>query len=144
MRISTKGRYGLRLMVGLASHESEGPVSVDVLSKEQSVSANYIHVLMGSLTAAGLARSMRGPNGGYQLSRGASEISALDVVRALEGMIEPVECVVKPGKCVRAADCTTREVWSKVANAVENVLGGLTLDKLARSGVHNEYIDYSI
>ncbi len=134
----------MRLMVCLAAHADEGPVGVDVLSKEQAISSNYIHVLMGSLTSAGLARSLRGPNGGYELSRNPGEISALDVVTALEGKIDIASCLGSSGSCARSEDCATRDVWSKVASAVETVLGELTLDRMARSEVHSESIEYYI
>ncbi len=131
MKMSTKGRYGLRLMVSLAMHYGDGPVRVDTVAAEQGISANYIHVLMGGLKAAGLVRAIRGPNGGYELTRKPAEITALDVVTVLEGDTMPVECVVQPGLCPRAATCPTREVWCQVTASVNGILQGLTLEALA-------------
>lgn len=130
MKMSTKGRYGLRLMVSLASHYGEGPVPVDTVAQEQGVSANYIHVLMGTMKVAGLVRSVRGPNGGYELARKPAEITAFDVVSVLEGDTVPVECVAEPGTCPRAASCPTRDVWCQVASSVDGVLKSMTLQNL--------------
>ena len=133
MRMSTKGRYGLRLMVSLGAHYGKGPVSVDTVVAEQGISANYIHVLMGGLRTAGLVRSVRGPNGGYELARRPAEISAFDIVTVLEGDTMPVECVAEPSSCPRAATCPTREVWRQVSASMEGVLKGLTVETLVRN-----------
>jgi len=133
MKMSTKGRYGLRLMVSLAEHYGDGPVRVDTVAAEQGISANYIHVLMGGLKAAGLIGSTRGPNGGYRLRRKPSEITAFDVVSVLEGETAPVECVAEPSNCTRAAACPTRDVWCQIAAAVDGVLKGLSLETLAET-----------
>lgn len=133
MKMSTKGRYGLRLMVSLAAHYGEGPVPVDTVVREQGVTANYIHVLMGGMKAAGLVRSVRGPNGGYELTRKPAEITAFDVVSVLEGDTVPVECVAQPGSCPRAGTCPTRDVWCQVAKSVDDVLKSMTLQDLAEN-----------
>ncbi|MBT3286141.1 MAG: RrF2 family transcriptional regulator [Victivallales bacterium] len=145
MKMSTKGRYGLRLMVSLAEHYGDGPVRVGTVVQEQGITANYVHVLMGTLKAAGLVRSTRGPKGGYELTRKPSAITAFDVVSALEGETIPVDCVAKPGTCLRAEACPTRDVWCQVAGAVDGVLKGLTLRTLAenRPGL-NETPNYCI
>lgn len=132
MRMSTKGRYGLRLMVSLATHYGDGPVGVDTVVDEQGISANYIHVLMGGLKTAGLVRSIRGPNGGYELARSPAEITAFDIVTVLEGDIMPVECVTEPSSCPRAATCPTREVWRQVSDSMDGVLKGLTVEALVQ------------
>ena len=129
--MSTRGRYGLRVMIELASHHGDGPMLVDVIAKNQGISGKYIHVLVGGLRAAGLVRSVRGPSGGYMLAKKPSAISALDVVAAMEGTSVPVHCVANAGSCSRSKRCVARDVWCEVASAVEGVLSGLTLDDLA-------------
>jgi Rrf2 family cysteine metabolism transcriptional repressor len=118
MKMSTKGRYGLRVMTELAQRFGAGPVLVDSIAENQSISTNYIHVLVAALKSAGLVRSVRGPNGGYELTRDPSTVSALEVVRALEGPCTPVDCLADP------------KVWTEVGAAVEGVLGSFTLAAL--------------
>ena len=130
MKMSTKGRYGLRVMTELAKRFGSGPVLVDSIAKNQDISTNYIHVLVTTLKSAGLVRSVRGPNGGYELTRDPATVSALDVVRALEGPCTPVDCVADAKVCPRASTCVTRDVWTEVGAAVEGVLGRFTLAAL--------------
>ncbi len=133
MRMSTRGRYGLRVMAELAAHYGRGPVSVEVLARSQDISGKYIHVLVGGLRAAGLVRGVRGPRGGYELTRPPADITALDVVEALEGRTAPVDCVADPGQCPRSGECPTRDVWCGVAAAVDRVLRTTTVAQIART-----------
>lgn len=130
MKMSTKGRYGLRVMVELASRHGEGPVMVERIAASQELSASYAHILLGGLKSAGLVRSVRGPSGGYELSRPPERITALDVVAAVENDA-PVECVARASSCKRAPTCAARDVWCEVAAAIERVLSGVTLEELA-------------
>ena len=132
MKVSTKGRYGLRVMIELAAKYGQGPVLVETIAHNQEISAKYIHVLMAGLRSGGFIRSVRGPSGGYELSRPPAEITALEVVRALEGDLAPVDCVTEADTCSRSGTCVTREMWCEVAEAVAEVLGGYTLADLAR------------
>ena len=132
MRMSTKGRYGLRVMTELAKRYGAGPVLVDSIAANQDISTKYKHVLVSTLKSAGLVRSVRGPNGGYELSRDPATVSALDVVRVLEGPCAPVECVSDPRFCPRASTCVTRDVWTEVGAAVEEVLERITLATLVQ------------
>ena len=93
MKMSTKGRYGLRVMMELANNHGKGPTTIDLIAKHQGISGKYIHFLMTGLKSAGLVRTIRGPNGGFELAKDPSTISALDVVSVLEGWKAPVECV---------------------------------------------------
>jgi len=131
MKISTKGRYGLRVMMELAERYGGGPVTVDSIARRQDISAKYIHVLVTGLRSAGLIRSVRGPSGGYELARSPASITALDVVAALEGRSAPVECVSDAACCPRVPHCAARDVWCQVASAVDGVLSALTLEQLA-------------
>lgn len=131
MKVSTKGRYGLRIMVELALREGTGPVQVTAVASSQDLPPKYIHVLVGGLKAAGLVTAQRGPSGGLELAREASRITVLDVVEALEGPIRPVDCVEGPEGCRRSGDCVTRDVWRDLAEAMEGALRRHTLAGLA-------------
>jgi Rrf2 family protein len=131
MKISTKGRYGLRVMVELAARFGRGPVLVEDIAKSQGISSKYIHVLVAGLKSAGLVRAVRGPNGGYQLTRSPANITAQDVISALEGKSAPVPCVADSSFCPRADRCAARDVWCEVAAAVDGVLANITLEQLA-------------
>jgi Rrf2 family cysteine metabolism transcriptional repressor len=131
MKMSTRGRYGLRVMMELAGHYGRGPLSVDYLARNQDISGKYIHLLAIGLRSAGLVRTVRGPSGGYELTKSPSSITALDVVSALEGRSTPVECVANVLSCPRAGRCAARDVWCDVASAVDGVLSGHTLEQLS-------------
>ena len=131
MKMSTKGRYGLRVMMELADHYGRGPMPVDAIARNQEISGKYIHLLAIGLRSAGLVRTVRGPSGGYELTKNPSSVTALDVVAALEGRSGPVECVADASSCPRADRCAVRDVWCDVASAVDGVLSGLTLEQLA-------------
>ena len=131
MRVSTKGRYGLRIMVELAMRQGTGPVLVTTIAQSQSLPAKYIHVLVGGLKAAGLVTAVRGPNGGLELARDPGRITPLDIVEALEGRLSAVDCTQEPGVCARAGDCVARDVWCELAAAMAEALGRHTLAELA-------------
>ncbi len=131
MKVSTRGRYGLRVMMELAAHYGRGPLSVDEIARSQDITGNYIHVLMTSLRSAGFIRTARGPNGGYELARKPAEITAGDIIFTLEGRSTPVDCVADASACPRSARCAARDVWCEVASAIEGVLANLTLEQLA-------------
>jgi len=118
-------------MMELASHFGQGPVFVGTIAKNQDISGNYIHTLLAGLKAAGFVRAVRGPSGGYELTSDPSTISALDVVRALEGYGWPVACVAKKEWCDRSKTCAARDLWTKLGAAMEKVLSEITLEELA-------------
>lgn len=131
MKISTRGRYGLRVMMELAGNYGRGPLLAGAIAESQGISGKYIHTLATGLRSAGLVRAVRGPGGGYELARRPSAITALDVVSALEGRTAPVSCVADASKCPRARRCAARDVWCDVARAVDRILSGLTIEQLA-------------
>ncbi len=132
MQISTKGRYGLRVMIELALRKKDGQVLVDVLSQSQGISANYVHNILNALKRAGLVRAVRGPKGGYELAKPAEKITALDVVSALEGEPNVVFCVGAPKQCPRAEGCVSKDIWVELTTAFCEILGKYTLAELAR------------
>lgn len=130
MKISTRGRYGLRAMLELAQSFEDGPVLMKHIAEKQEISMKYLHTLLTMLKAAGLVHSMRGAGGGYSLTRPPSEITVSEVVRVLEGSLFPVQCVKDKELCERAERCVARDVWSDLGEAIEKLLSGLTLDDL--------------
>ncbi len=133
MKLSTKGRYGLRAMVDLAVHEEEGPVSIQAIAKRQDLSEKYLEQLLGMLKRAGFVRSVRGSQGGYRLAREGREISVGDVLRALEGDLSPVDCsgFSENTSCRASSSCVTKYVWKRLGECMEATLDGITLEELA-------------
>jgi len=132
MKVSSRGRYGLRVMIELASQFGSGPVLVDEIAKKQEISGKYIHVIVSGLKSAGLVRSVRGPNGGYELTRSPSRITAFDVISALEGKSAPAHCVLDASSCPRSGSCASRDVWCQVASVVDVVLSTLSLEQIVK------------
>lgn len=131
MKMSTRGRYGLRVMMELAGSYGRGPVPAGVIAGNQGISGNYIHLIVTGLRSAGLVRTARGPGGGYELTRDPASITALEVISALEGRTAPVDCVADGASCPRSGRCAARDLWCEVAGAVDGVLSAVTLDRLA-------------
>ena len=132
MKLSTKTRYGTRAMLYLALYATNGPRSVREIAEEQELSPKYLEQLMSDLNAAGLVRSVRGPNGGYALAQPAEAISLRQVFDALEGADALVECTADPRFCNRSDGCVTREVWAQMHRACMDVLESQTLADLAQ------------
>ena len=130
MRISTKGRYGLRAMINLAARFGQGPLSAEIIADEEGISAQYIHVIMSGLRAAGLVRTLRGAKGGYECARDPSSISALDIIGVLEGKTAPVDCIAYPSQCQRRQHCATHELWVDLAASIDAILTQTTLADL--------------
>ncbi len=124
MKISTKGRYGLTIMMALAKKHGEGPISLKSIAKDHGLSEHYLEQLVGPLRNAGLVKSVRGAYGGYTLARDSENITAGDIIRVLEGPITPVEILddEEPAK---------RDLWIKIRDAVKEVLDSTTLEELA-------------
>jgi len=127
MRVSTRGRYGLRAMLELARSFGDAPVVMADLADREGLSRKYLHTLLTGLKAAGLARSVRGAGGGFVLAREPSEIKLQEVLQALEGSLCLVDCVADERACDRANGCTARGVWQELSGAIESVLDNLTL-----------------
>ena len=133
MKLSTKGRYGLRALIDLAVHSDGGtPVSIMSISARQDLSERYLEQLMAMLKKAGIVRSIRGAGGGYVLARDTRDISVGDVLRALEGKLDPVDCAgLDPGGECRAADsCVTKYVWKRINESINRTVDEIRLDQL--------------
>lgn len=134
MKLSTKGRYGLRAMVDLAEFGAEEPASITGIAARQDISERYLEQLMSMLKKAGLVKSIRGAGGGYILGRPPVEISAGDVLRAMEGSLEAVECgAFHPEKgCASSGHCVTKYVWQRVNDSIRRTVDEITLDQLVK------------
>jgi Rrf2 family protein len=134
MKISTYGRYALRVMLDIALHDDQGPVLRQDIAARQGISAEYIAQIFRRLCRAGLARSMMGPGGGYVLTREKSQITIGNIIRSVEGPIAVVSCVIQSEKftCDRAAFCATRPIWIKLSNLVESFLDSISLEDLRK------------
>lgn len=139
MTPSTKGRYGLRILIELAVRYGNGPVLAESVANAQGISAKYIRVLVGHLKNAGLVRVTRGPHGGIQLARPPDSITALEAVKALEGPILAVPCASEADKCARAGSCAAQDLWLEASAAASRVFASRTLGDLARR--EREYRD---
>lgn len=131
MKISTKGRYALRLMVDIAQHNTGEPVSIRDISRRQDISVKYLEQIVSALVHAGYLRSIRGPQGGYLLAKKPSEYTAGDILRVTEGNLHPVECLVDDiNQCPRAASCVTLRLWEELDAAISGVVDRYTLEDL--------------
>jgi Rrf2 family protein len=130
MRLSTKGRYGVRALVDIALNGNGGPVLLKDIAKRQDISAQYLEHLVAPLIRAGILRSIRGAKGGIALAKPPEEISLSRVIEVLEGSVAPVECVDNPALCARSDRCVTRDVWSDIKAAIMGVLESQTLKDL--------------
>ena len=130
MKISTKGRYALRLMVDLALAESPSPVSLKDVATRQNLSDKYLEQIVTPLSHAGIVRSVRGAGGGYLLTRKPEEYTVGDILRPLEGDLAPVECATDESYCDRCGECVTVELWQEIHRAVSRVVDNTTLADL--------------
>lgn len=134
MKLSTKGRYGLRAIIDLARYSEKEPVSICSIAARQNISEGYLEQIVALLKKGGLVKSIRGAFGGYVLARDAKEISVGDVLRALEGSLEPVKCgAFHPEETCSAADgCVTKYVWQKINDSITETVDGIFLDELVQ------------
>lgn len=132
MKLSTKGRYGLRAMIDLADYSEEMPQSISNIATRQSISDSYLEQLMAKLKKAGLIKSIRGAQGGYVLAKDSKDISVGDILRALEGDLSPVKCGDLDGNpgCSGSDCCVTKNVWKRINDSIQDAVDGITLYEL--------------
>jgi len=134
MKMSTRGRYGLRAMLELARCFGGEPVLMGTLAEREGLSRKYLHALLTGLKSAGLVHGVRGAGGGFVLTRDPAEITLAEILRALEGSLCLVDCVDDEEVCDRTDGCTARGVWQELSAAIENVVENTTLGDLIASG----------
>lgn len=133
MKLSTKGRYGLRAMVDLALHCEEETVALSSIAERQNISISYLEQLIAKLKKAGIVNSIRGAQGGYVLAKPPEEISIGEILRALEGDLNPVDCSEISGgdsTCSGADLCVTKYVWKRISDSINNAVDDIMLSEL--------------
>lgn len=130
MKISTKGRYGLRILIDLAMHDPEKPRMLKDIAESQQISEKYISRLVISLRKAHLIRSVRGVNGGFFLAKLPEKITLLEVLETMEGPISVVDCVRSPEKCHRQMLCPARGIWQNLNDGIRELTAKITLDDI--------------
>ena len=150
MKISTKGKYGLRAMIDLAQYSEQEAVSISSIAQRQKISESYLEQLVAKLKKAGLVVSIRGAAGGYRLARAGSGISVGDVLRALEGDVRAVICTAQTEEgCEGEELCVTKYVWQRINESIEKTVDEMMLDQLvaesrkAQEKAKNHDVDYS-
>ncbi len=131
MKISTKGRYALRLMIDIAIHSAAEPVRIKDIAKRQDVSEKYLEQIIAVLNKAGYVKSIRGPKGGYLLTRQPADYTAGMILRLTEGSLAPVSCLeFEENDCPRQDQCATLELWKRLDQAIKDVVDSVTLEDL--------------
>lgn len=145
MRISTKGRYALRMLVYLAEHEEDGYVSLKEIADSQGISKKYLEQIVPMLNKGGILRTNRGNHGGYMLAKRADECSVGDVLRATEGNLAPVACLeFEENSCPRQGACDTLFVWEGLYKTVINYLDTITIHDILTHSKNSGGNDYCI
>ena len=131
MKISTKGRYALRIMIDLAENINQGPIRVRDIASRQGISEKYLEQIIAMFNKAEYVKSIRGAQGGYLLTREPKEYTVGMVLRLAEGSIAPVSCVDDtPSECERRDKCVSAKLWQKMNHAVNEVVDNTTLQDL--------------
>ena len=131
MKISSKGRYALRLMLDIAQHDNGTPIRIKDISLRQEISDKYLEQIISILNKAGYVRSIRGPQGGYLLTRQPEEYTVGMILRLTEGSLAPVACLESDvNTCDRSENCVTLRVWEKLKDAIDGVVDHITLADL--------------
>ncbi|MGN0607013.1 MAG: RrF2 family transcriptional regulator [Oscillospiraceae bacterium] len=131
MKISTKGRYALRMLIDLAQHNDEGFISLKDIAKRQNISKKYLEQIVPLLNKDGILKASRGNSGGYMLAKKPFEYTVGDILRATEGNLAPVSCLEhEVNDCERAGECTTLWIWQGLRDAVSEYLNGITLQDI--------------
>ncbi|MFH2075319.1 MAG: Rrf2 family transcriptional regulator [Pseudomonadota bacterium] len=127
MKLSTRGRYGVRLMLDLALHYWEGPIFLKDIAERQEISGKYLWQLINPLKAMGLISSQRGAHGGYVLGKAPESISVKEILQILEGSLCLVDCVDDPSFCERSSSCISRDIWREASKNLQQTLENTTL-----------------
>jgi len=133
MKLSTRSRYGTRLMLDMAQHYGDGPIHLSNVAKRQGISVKYLEQIIIPLKKANYVTSVRGPKGGHILARPPEDITVAEIVTLLEQGIALVECSDNPQVCERASTCPTRHIWQEAGLAMREKLESITLADLVKS-----------
>ncbi len=138
MKISTKGRYAVRLMLDIAQHSNGGNISLKDVSKRQEISLKYLEQIVNLLSKAGFLKSQRGSQGGYRLTKKPEEYTVGDILRVTEGDMAPVSCLEEGAEpCQREALCPTIDLWRGLYKTVNDYLNSVTIADLVKTAEKN-------
>lgn len=141
MKISTKGRYGVRMLTDLAEHKNEGYIALKDIAERQNISKKYLEQIVPLLNKAGILKANRGFQGGYALARDAEQITVGEVLRVTEGSIAPVACLdFEPVNCDRAAQCKTLFIWQGLYRTITDYLDGITIQDIVDNNMQDNYV----
>lgn len=134
MKLTTKGMYGLRAMIELAMNLDQGPISIKSIGEKHNISDNYLEQIIAVLRKAGFVKSIRGAKGGYCLNQKPTSISVGDILRILEGDLNPVDCTIlnEEKQCEGADLCVSKFVWKKISDSINEVVDNITLEDLVK------------
>lgn len=141
MKISTRSRYGLRLLMELAGHRDGKPVFLNEIARNQDVSEKYLSKLVIPLRGVGIISSVRGAHGGYVLARDPDAISFREIIECLEGGLSLVECSDDPSCCGRSRDCSARGAWAGLEKAMRDYCEALSLGDIVRKARGANFAD---
>ena len=142
MKVSTRARYGVRLMFELALHFGKGPIMLKDIAREEEISEKYLSQIIIPLRGLGLVKSVRGARGGYTLSRLPSQIKVKEIVDILEGNGGLVDCIRNPLVCRRVPFCVSRDIWAMVGDKISEILASVTLGDMVK--MHRKRIEKNI
>jgi Rrf2 family protein len=137
MKLSTRSRYGTRLMLDMAQHYDQGPVQLGDIAKRQDISVKYLEQIIIPLKKAGYIESLRGPKGGHILAKPPQEVTVAEIVALLEDGASLAACTERAEVCGRSGTCPTRLIWKEAAQAMFDKLASITLADLVDRAVHN-------
>ncbi|MGD9609574.1 MAG: Rrf2 family transcriptional regulator [Desulfovibrionaceae bacterium] len=140
MQLTTRSRYGLRMLLDIALHGEDGPVRIQDIAKRRNISVKYLEQLIRALKKAGFIQSKRGPKGGHVLATPPDQIKIGDVVRALESRPELTECVGNPDICIIANECVTRQIWLRATESIFRELDAIRLADLLEQSRKSELL----
>ena len=131
MKISTKGRYALHMLIDLAERRGEGYISLKEIAERQKISKKYLEQIIPVLNVAGILKTNRGSQGGYQLAVAPEKCTVADILRLTEGSLAPVACLEHiPNECEKQSDCATLYVWQGLYKAISDYLSSITLQDI--------------
>ncbi|MBO6116217.1 MAG: Rrf2 family transcriptional regulator [Ruminococcus sp.] len=131
MKISTKGRYALRMLIDLASNSEDGFISLKDIAERQGISKKYLEQIVPMLNKSGILRTNRGNKGGYMLAKAPNELTVGDVLRSTEGNLAPVACLeYEPNNCPRKDECATLYIWEGLYKVVNDYLNNITIQDI--------------
>lgn len=139
MKLSTKGRYGLKAMFELSINQKDGPVPLKLIARNQNISDQYLEQIFSKLRKANLVQSVRGAQGGYLLAKDANNITVGDILTVLEGPISLSDCVLDEDICENSSICVTKVVWEKIKKGIDEVVDSITLQDMINDYNKNKF-----